>query len=953
MLIIPVIQSTTPGLKLVHINCRSLFKNFDQLVESFKNCDIVCCTETWLRPELLNSLIFFPGKKIFRLDRNPRNNKSRGGGVCIYVSDKLAPFTEINDRSTCTNRNFEILTVNISKPNTRYLHVSCIYKPPIGKIDETVDFLRNMYNDIRREIWSLGDFNVDFLDRTNENRLKFLNVFKAAGIRQLITNVTRPSLRGGTCIDWIITNSDFVRATGVLDIVISDHLPVYCIRKKAREHNEYVYRIVRDYSNYNANVFGELIRSLDWGTYTNMRDCTEMWNFLYKSIYDILAVMCPFKRYKQRKKLTPWMTPDIYRAMRQRDSCISLFRVTGNSDYLKMARDGRNRVNQMVMRAKSNFIKSKLRENSTNPKKFWRVINNIINPDKCIQIEMRLFDKVAGNLVDHDDEADFLNDFFLNIVQNLNIRPTDNQCIGVYDINNHFCFMDDMPTVPEILKLIKEIDVHKSSCVEGISARFCKDAMLNMPEQICKICCISFETGLIPASWTRGTINVIPKDGDLSDPANWRPITQTSIFAKLLEKLVHVRLLKYFLQNNVISEYQFGYLPGRSTQLAVFELLKQIFSSMNNKKIFGSICLDISKAFDCIDHTRLFNKLMSCGISELVLKWFKSYFSRTQVVKVGNVVSQCKPVRSGIGQGTILGPLIFVFYINDVMRHVGNLRVNMYADDCLIYTVGNNWENMVPYIQDGLDDFQHWCENNCLKLNTRKSKSLVIGTQYKLAGINVDNRFKLENLYLGHVGEYNYLGIIFDSHMTLSPVFSRVKKRVSGKIYMLAKIRKNFDVHCAVTIYKQTILPLLDYAGFLLISGNKSDRSDLQTLQNDALRICFNVKLRDRISIARMHCNAKLLSLEQRRQKQLLNLMFIFKQRHDNVRRLHGRNTRAANVYSFTRERYHNNKYKNSPFYKGALLWDTLPVNVKRCDTVSDFKKSLNRIYVTYSNEMV
>ena len=175
-----------------------------------------------------------------------------------------------------------------------------------------------------------------------------------------------------------------------------------------------------------------------------------------------------------------------------------------------------------------------------------------------------------------------------------------------------------MPIVPEVLKLIKEIDINKSSCVEGINARFCKDAMLKLPEQICKIFCNSFETGMIRTSWTRGTINVIPKDGDLSDPSNWRPITQTSVFAKLLEKLVHVRLLKYFMQNNIISEFQFGFMPGRSTQLAVFELLKQIFSAMNNKKIFGSICLDISKAFDCTDHVQLFNKLSSCGISDLI-----------------------------------------------------------------------------------------------------------------------------------------------------------------------------------------------------------------------------------------------------------------------------------------------------------------------------------------------
>ena len=115
--------------------------------------------------------------------------------------------------------------------------------------------------------------------------------------------------------------------------------------------------------------------------------------------------------------------------------------------------------------------------------------------------------------------------------------------------------------------------------------------MLSIPRVVWQLCCKSLES-----AWTRGTITVIPKDGDLSDPGNWRPITQMSVIAKLIEKLVHSRMLQYFLNNNIISEYQFGFLPGRSTQLAVFELSKQIYSAMNNKKLFGSICLDISKA---------------------------------------------------------------------------------------------------------------------------------------------------------------------------------------------------------------------------------------------------------------------------------------------------------------------------------------------------------------------
>ena len=156
------------------------------------------------------------GKKLFRLDRTATCGKTRGG-VCIFVSEKLAPFTEINLICTASTRDFEILTVNVTKPNLKRLIISCVYKPPIGKSDLLKESLKKMYTGISREIWLLGDFNVDYLDRANENRLKYLIFLKKNGMKQIINVSTRPNLRGGTCIDWIAINTDFVNLSGVLD----------------------------------------------------------------------------------------------------------------------------------------------------------------------------------------------------------------------------------------------------------------------------------------------------------------------------------------------------------------------------------------------------------------------------------------------------------------------------------------------------------------------------------------------------------------------------------------------------------------------------------------------------------------------------------------------------------------------------------------------------------------
>ena len=218
-------------------------------------------------------------------------------------------------------------------------------------------------------------------------------------------------------------------------------------------------------------------------------------------------------------------------------------------------------------------------------KTLWRIIKDLTSPKIDTKATARFIDPLNNVYVANGSEANFLNHYFINIVRNLNIPPSNESMLGVYHIEATFIFTDNLLTEEEIVKLVKEIDVNKSSCVESLSSKICKVSMLAVPDKVCYMITKSLETpGEIPLDWTKGVINVIPKDGHLLSPSNWRPITQTPIFAKILEKIVNVRLLNYFLDNNILSEYQFSFVPGRSTQLAVFGLVIQINLALNNKK---------------------------------------------------------------------------------------------------------------------------------------------------------------------------------------------------------------------------------------------------------------------------------------------------------------------------------------------------------------------------------
>ena len=942
------------GLKFIHLNCRSLYKKVAQLSVITSDYDFICCSETWLSSAYPNSLISIHGKSIFRTDRS-----TRGGGVCIYVDNKISPYCTIDAKSSFCNSDIEIISLDVKKPGMKYMKVSSVYRPPRGDHKKCINALTEIlsrHENSKYEIFILGDFNVDFLKRADINFKRFQNFFKTYGLTQLIEGITRPAGKVGTCIDWIITNSRFIFSANITDIFISDHFAVDCVKKKHRESVKTVIRDVRDYKNYNCDDFITLVKTkVNLTEFSTVHDPDYLWNSIYLAIIDILAVMCPYRRYRQREYPSPWMCAEIYRAIRYRDRLIALYKSTRANLYLSLARSQRNVVNSMIESAKKLYIANLLTKNSGCPKKFWKNINGFLKGNKPVPGSVRFIDQGTQEHIPFGQEADFLNDYYCNISQRLGINddvpdryPDD--YLGVYDnIVTTFDLCDDLPTIGEVVLHAESIDSSKSSCVEGISTSVCKDLLTYVPGYFLHIFKSSILKGIFPRDWANGLITVIPKTGKASDPANWRPITQTSIFAKIFEKIIHNRVASYFVDNQILSQYQYGFRKGKSTQEAIFDLVKFIYSALNHKKLVGAVCLDVSKAFDCIDHNILLQKMAKIGFTGSSLKWFESYLVRTQTVRFDGNISAKLNVKTGIGQGTILGPLIFIFYVNDLISVMNNFKVNMYADDCILFSSGNDWKKMISKMQPELDKIHEWCLHNRLQINVKKSKSILIGSRTKLSNVDYTKLLKLGNNTLQFVDKYKYLGTTLDKEMNLTALLSDVKKSVLSKLFVLRKLRPYVTEKCAIAIYKQTILPVFDYVGFMLISCNKSDRNDLQIIQNDALRTCYNVRRRDRLTVSSMHNRSHLLSLEQRRIIQLLCLMYIHRRDPANLK-IPVRNTREADRDIFKVERYKNCKYKNSPYYKGADIWKSLPLDISDSDCMFQFKKGIKRIYKKYNN---
>ena len=594
----------------------------------------------------------------------------------------------------------------------------------------------------------------------------------------------------------------------------------------------------------------------------------------------------------------------------------------------------------MVNKAKTDYILRSLQINIKKTKKFWKVIKELIDGDECVDITSYFFkDPLTGSNIVKDETPDFLNHFFANIAERTRPRPNNHieRITDCYeDVHTEFNFVP--PRVEDMYGYMMDIDINSSSCIQGMNSRLCKVMLDKIPDKFCYMFANSLYYSSFPSDWTKAMVTLIPKYGDKNDPGNWRPISQTVIFAKILEKIVHSQLLAYLQDNNILSKFQYGFLPGKSTQEAVFDIVRHVYSAINQNKILGMIFLDVAKAFNCIDHEILYKKFQQIGMCDRALNWFRSYLTRSQVIRYGNLISNKLELSAGIAQGTVLGPLIFIFYINDCIKSLTRCEISLYADDCVLYFTGNNWDTIHTVIQSDLTQFVRWATMNMLKLNIGKTQAMIFGTRNKLSKIKDPTPFLIENGEIKYVKKYNYLGIILDSEMTLAPLCKTIEKRVVDKIFMLRKLGRYLTYKAAIQIYKQVILPILDYAGFLLVACNKDKKGEFQVLQNDALRFCSNNRLNDRVSLDVLHNKANLVSL------QLLSLMYKMSRRVEN--RVEGvRATRQHEQFVFRMDRKIGTKYATSPFYKGCKLWDKLSKEIQLSDSTPLFKTSISTLF--------
>ena len=946
------------GLKFVAINIRSLYPSIDEVKCKFKEFDVIGICETWLNNSYDDNLISIENYNLYRQDRevgnilNQSNRLKKGGGLVIYIGSKFRNHsTQITSCCKVSN-NLEQLWVLFDKPNVRKTAICMLYRPPNGDVETAISELSNSVDYIQSlcdvELLIMGDMNVNYRERHNVAFEMLKEFERVYNLVQLIKDPTRVTIRSKTTIDLIWTNIGHVSESGVLETILSDHLPVYIIKKKCRESKEFSYITGRSYKNYVKESFQYDINShVKWKNFWECEsDPEKLWAIMEEIISDCANYHCPIVRMKIRENSPAWFSREIVEELYLKDDRYNQARSSGKELDWDIFRNQNRRVKKLILEAKEEYIKELLETNNGNPKFFWRNINEIsgLGKNKKRKGVEKIIDD-SGKEFRNLEAAEYMNKYYTEAGKHLSCGNT-----SVWDQTNYMSkaksvFQFDFISQVWVKNLVKDIKISKSSAVENLGSRILKDAFSVLSLELTYLYNTCIDSCIFPLAWSIGKISPIPKANSSSTQVkDWRPITQIPLPGKLLERVLHDQIYKYFDEKKLFYKNQYGFRKERSTSNAIFDVLKVLYQNWNDKMYTECIFVDFSKAFETIDHNILTEKLKLYGFDNQSLKLMTHYIkTRTQLTTVNGYTSGSRSVECGTAQGSIVGPLIYIIYVNDVLDILESENdIYLYADDMLIVSKDENVEHMMLSLQAKMDKIYKWCIFNRLIINEKKTKYMIVTPEKS----EIVSKISIGTQSIGKVKQYEYLGMILDERLTMDKQIENIYKKANKKLGIMSRIRYFITDITACRIYKTMIRPHLEYVDFIIESGRKNLVNKLDRFQERALRKIEYCTLPERKkSYVELGIKYDIEDLSVRRKRSLLSQMYGQSKCEINLAtkscdRILRSDKKTTMKYKFS----HLTKLHNSPYYRGVKLWNSLPAEIQKCGDKGEFKKRVKYI---------
>ena len=550
---------------------------------------------------------------------------------------------------------------------------------------------------------------------------------------------------------------------------------------------------------------------------------------------------------KKKHKKDPWITFGILRSVNRKHYLYKRLKKTNpESEHFEERRNVfntyRNNLRKIISRAKKDYYSKKFDKHKTDIKKLWETLNEVLHRDSskqtpdCIVIDNQL-------CTNQKEIANAFNSFFVNICkENLDRHSEDN--IVSYKkyltkkIDCSFVFRPIDENL--VVQIISNLKSSHSRGHDQLSNMVVKLISSHIGKSLTLIITQSLYTGIFPDSMKIAKVVPIFKKDDKSLMNNYRPISVLPALSKVFEKVMHRQITDYFNTNNLFSPQQYGFRSNLSTEIATLNLMDRNIEKMNLNFTPVNIFIDLSKAFDTIIYHILISKLKYYGFDSTALNLLRSYLDkRMQYVQIGETESQKLPTVIGVPQGSILGPLLFNIFINDLISSGSVFDLVMYADDTTLVSTLEAFgdrrdpENIQRNINSELAKIYEWLSLNCLNLNVNKSKFMVF---HKHPKVIPDLRIQMNNVEIDRVSEFNFLGVIVDEHITWKPHIEKIRVKISRIIGIMRKLQCTLTSSILLKIYNSLILPYFNYG--LCSWGFHSD--DLFALQKKAVRVVAN-----------------------------------------------------------------------------------------------------------------
>ena len=844
------------------MNARSLcnkLNSFFSFVHYYRPA-IVAVTETWLRSDIPG--IFVNGYTCFRNDRQ----SGMGGGTLLLVMNSLSP-VQISPQLS-NNENFcdsTWCTVRLS--NDVSLLVGCIYRSPSSTVENNqllnsmIEYTCNLPHQYKI---IMGDFNYPGVNWDLLSGCSISEAFCDTVNNCFLTQLVRSPTRGPSMLDLVFCNdpSIFYDVEVIEPLLGSDHNSVLCTLKfdtheqRLKNSTSQVFNFVRA----DWDLYCEIIGRVEWDDMFLSSCPDRMWNFFKSALLDAarraIPLKSPCRLYKGVK-----VHGEVKRALNARRKMYKSFRNCSLSFKNEKLKRADERLFDAVNSARARYELNVVKQLKSSPRFFWKHIRrNLGSRPNIVSVE-----SADGSLTATDVEtANEMNNFFASVFvsENNNDFPP---------LSHVTPFRLERVEVSEydIHQIIRMLPMNSSAGPDGIPNELFLKAGFILCKILARFFRIIFAKGVLPNEWRLAHVTPIYKKGNRNMCSNYRPISLTSTCCKIAERVVKNNILSFICHHKLIRSTQHGFLPLRSCLSSLLTFLEIVTSNLDKGIDTDAVYIDFAKAFDSVPHGRLLHKLQSFGISGALLRWIESFVTnRRQRVVIRGEMSTWNTVLSGVPQGSVLGPLLFILFIDDIDSCFFHSTILKYADDIKIVSTVNN-EVSCTNLQADLDRLVEWSHKWLLNFNFDKCSVLHFG-----------KRNSVIDLYLGdHVllrasSEID-LGVSLDDSLKVSNQCFKAAMAAQKLLNLVRLTFRYLDVESLSVIYKAMIRPRLEYCIPVWTPYYQKDINLLEKIQRRVTRMIPHLKVlpyRDRLR------HFKLTSLATRRLR--FDLMTVFKMVH-------------------------------------------------------------------------